>query len=127
TTFAKALGNKLAQSLSLAEAFAGTLASEQRYRTLMEKAPDAISILTLDGTVREVNRSWEVVFGHSAAEAVGSHIDAFASPGHQSGNLQCFHQLVAASIRGSAPRALRRADGSEMLMEFNLSTIEIGG
>src|SRR4029079_12757755 len=127
TTFAKALGNKLAQSLSLAEAFAGTLASEQRYRTLMENAPDAITILTLDGTVREVNRAWEEVFGHSAAEAVGSHIDAFASPGHESGNLQSFHYMAATRIRGSAPVPLRRADSSEMLMEFNLSKIEVGG
>src|SRR5207248_3155294 len=93
----------------------------------MEHANDAISILTPEGIVREVNRSWEEAFGRSRSDAVGRHISEFASPGHERANGDAYRRLTEEGSGRSGPRALRRPDGTEVLMEFSATTVEVGG
>ena len=106
--FARAMGNQMVQSLELADVFARLAASELRYRTLLESASDAIAVLDLDGGVREVNRRWVEVLGRPREEIVGSNIRSFAP-------------------RGNAPTAVKRPDGSQVLMEFAETPMDLGG
>src|SRR5215813_1368706 len=54
--------------------------SEQRYRELFENAGDIIVILTLDGTVTDVNRGAEVLVGRLREETIGRHFNDFLTP-----------------------------------------------
>ncbi|HKA53273.1 MAG TPA: PAS domain-containing sensor histidine kinase [Candidatus Binatia bacterium] len=54
--------------------------SEQRYRELFENAGDMIVILTLDGTVTDVNRGAEVLVGRLREETIGRHFNDFLTP-----------------------------------------------
>jgi len=127
SAFARAIGNQLAQALALADSFARIAASEERYRSLMEHAEDAISILTPDGIIREVNGCWEEVFGRSRADVVGRPISTFDSPGHEQDNSDSYRSLIEGGSGRSGPITLTRADGSELLMEFSVSAIEVAG
>jgi PAS domain S-box-containing protein len=122
--FARAMGNQLVQSMALADSFARIAASEHRYRALMEQAHETISVLTPEGVIREVNRSWEDTFGISRDVAVGLPIGALSMSARDSGD--GLRKPLAETGR-SGRQALRRADGTEVLMEFSATTIEVSG
>jgi PAS domain S-box-containing protein len=123
--FARAMGNQLAQSLDLAKSFARLTASERRYRAVTEAAHEAISILTPDGVIQEVNPSFEAALGLSREHLVGRRIEDFAPAGQQ---LDSGKSLDAAREAGAgpAPVALSRSDGSIVLMEFTSRSVDLG-
>ena len=53
--------------------------SETRYRLLMEESPFGIQVFDTDGTLLEVNKTWETMWGVDA-EAVVGHYNALADP-----------------------------------------------
>jgi PAS domain S-box-containing protein len=53
---------------------------ERLFSAVVESSNDAIITQALDGTVTGWNRAAERVFGHTAAEAVGRHIDLIVPP-----------------------------------------------
>jgi len=118
------MGNQLVQSLALADSFNRIAASEHRYRSLMENAHDTISVLTPEGVIREVNRSWEETFGLSRDVVVGLPISALSMTARDSGDGLRWPLSEAGQ---SGRQSLRRADGTEVLMEFSASTIEVSG
>ncbi len=135
--FARAMGNQLAQSLDLARSFARLTASERRYRAVTEAAHEAISILTPEGVIQEVNPSFEAALGLPRERILGRRFRDFAAPGHDleqraaelgqpreqhgTGNL-----LTPGECGRSAPLSLQRADGSIVLMEFTSRWLELG-
>jgi PAS domain S-box-containing protein len=112
--FAQAMGNQLAQSLGLARLVDRLTASEQRYRTLLESANDAIAVLTPDGVVREVNHRWLEILGRPQGELVGRNIR------------ECVSASWMTSDRTS-PIEISRPDGSTVLVEFSSTTIHLEG
>src|SRR5690606_16470056 len=125
--FARAMGNQLIQSLDLAAAFARLAASEQRYRTLMEHANDAICVLSADGVIRETNRRHEEMLGMSRDEIVGRPLASFAPDDKERTVDPRFHSLMSAARGRAAPVPLRRKDGSEVLVEFSNTPVTIEG
>ncbi|KQW02889.1 PAS domain-containing sensor histidine kinase [Rhizobacter sp. Root1221] len=113
--------------IGLARSFSSLADSEQRYRTLTENAHDAISVLTPDGVIREVNRQFTDTFGYSADQMVGRHIRDFAALGREEKNMQSYGQTVATGSGRTAPVEIRKADGSIVLMEFSNSAVQVGG
>ena len=54
--------------------------AEARYRTLFEHARDAISVLSSDGRVLDVNRRWEEITQRPREELIGKHVTDLAMP-----------------------------------------------
>jgi len=78
-SFARAMGNQLVQSLALSASIESLGASEERYRTLVEHANDAIAVLTTDGVVREGNRRLAALLGVAISELPGTRLPAFVT------------------------------------------------
>jgi PAS domain S-box-containing protein len=123
--FARAMGNQMLQSLALAETFARLSASELRYRTLLDRANDAIAVLDTEGRVREVNRRWEEILGLPREQIVGRGLGEFSADG------QSFALSPEAAPLGGPgseePIVITRADGGVVLMEFAATALELAG
>ena len=85
--------------------------AEQKFRSLLEAAPDAMIISSGDGVINLVNSQVEVMFGFGRMELLGRNIQTLV-PGW--GGL---------SAAGISPKELqaRRKDGTEFPAEINLS------
>lgn len=104
--------------------------SEEKFRLLLESAPDAIVIFDQAGKIVLVNAESQQMFGYSRSELVGKSIQMLLpacelAPG-------CDSQSTAKSIpeawtmgKGHLRTALRK-DGNELSVEISLSTIFIG-
>ena len=127
STFARAMGNQIVLSLELARSMARLSASEQRYRTLLERANDYIAILTPDGIVREVNRRWLQLTGLSQDALVGRHIRDFAPAGKESDNERTYAETAQGTSGRTPSIELVGPDGSIVLMEFSNANVDVGG
>jgi PAS domain S-box-containing protein len=124
--FARAMGNQLAQSLELARSFSRLAESERRYRAVTETAQEAISLLTPDGVIQEVNASFEAALGLPRERIIGRRIRDFLSAGHASQSDDLTEAVALAGL-DSAPIALSRPDASIVLMEFTRRAVDLGG
>jgi PAS domain S-box-containing protein len=125
--FARVLGAQMGQAIGLAHAFTSLAASELRYRTLTENANDAISILTPEGKICEVNRRLTEILGYSTEQLVGRHIRDFAAPGREQENVRSYSQTLAAGGGRTPPLEVRKADGSIALLEFSNTAVQVDG
>jgi PAS domain S-box-containing protein len=123
--FARVLGAQMGQAIGLAQSFSHLAASEQRYRTLSDHASDGITILSLDGVIRESNRRMADMLGYTTKELVGRAIRDFALLGHEHDHERAYRESIAT---GRAPPVeLKKKDGSTVIVEFSTATVEIGG
>ena len=102
-------------------------AAENRYRMLFEHANDAIALLAPDGAILEANHRWPELLGAGRDQLVGRHFQDFAKAGADRGAFEDFQRVLAAGVGRSVPVPLGRADGSVLMLEFSISTVEIAG
>jgi PAS domain S-box-containing protein len=124
--FARAMGNQLAQSLDLARSFARLMASERRYRAVTEAAHEAISILSPDGVILEVNHSFELALGLARELIVGHRISDFSPAGQPSNDSDWAEISAGIAGAGPGPLSLQKPDGSIVLMEFTSRGVDLG-
>ena len=90
---------------------------------IVESSDDAIIGKTLTGEITSWNASAELIYGYSAAEAVGRHISMLAPPGHQDE----FDELLATIARGERVRHLetvrQRKDGELIDVSVTISPV----
>ncbi len=102
--------------------------NEIKLKTIFENANDEIIYMDLDGTILEVNKKVEDIFGYSPKEVVGKKY--YEVEPYRGDNLQEVDSLVKTLTGG--PAALRqfaskRKDGSEVIVETNTSLIKEDG
>ena len=102
--------------------------SEQKFRDLLENAPDAIVIVNQSGTIQLVNAQTEKLFGYERSELVGMAVETLV-PQRLQHQHSSHRKEYAQSPRPRAMEAgldlyARRKDGTEFPVEISLSPLE---
>lgn len=103
-------------------------AAEERFRGLLEAAPDAMVIVDGAGTIRLVNAQTEALFGHRREELLGQSVEMLVPRrlrGHHTlhRNAYAANRQVRPMGAGLDLHGLRR-DGTEFPVEISLSPLE---
>lgn len=110
-----------------ADELAEARATEQKFRGLVESAPDAIVVVDPNGAIVLVNRQTEALFGYPRGELLGQAVEILI-PGHlrerhlvhRSGYL---HTPGIRPMGSGIDLTARRKDGSELPVEISLSPL----
>ncbi len=106
--------------------------SEERFRTIVASAKDAIICMRAPGTIYLWNKKAEEMFGYPAAEAMGRELHVFIAPERYQekarAGLTAFFQTGTGAVVGKTVEvyALRK-DGTEFPIELSISPMQIHG
>lgn len=100
---------------------------------LLDDAPDAILIADKEGTIRFWNRGAELIFGHTAAEALGQSLDLIIPENLRARHGEGYRRVMASGETKyqtgllSSPGIAK--DGSRISLEFSIVLLcdEAGG
>jgi PAS domain S-box-containing protein len=102
--------------------------AEEKFRALLEAAPDAMVIASSDGRIAVVNAQAEKLFGYTRDELIGQLVERLIPGRFQAGHVghrQHYVREPKARAMGSDLELLAvRKDGSEFPVEISLSPIE---
>ena len=102
--------------------------ADQKFKALLESAPDAIIIVKYDGSIMLVNSQAEKIFGYQREELLGKDIEILVPerfrgkhPGHRT---DFFKNPHARAMGAGFDLAGKRKDGKEFPLEIRLSPLE---
>lgn len=102
--------------------------ANQRFRELIENAPDGILQVDATGRILLSNRTAETLFGYADDELLGRCVDDLVPEAHRTGHAE--HRVSFAKAGVARPMGLgldlyaRRKDGSEFPVEISLSPVK---
>lgn len=103
---------------------------QQIYTTLFEGAPDAILFADREGIIQLWNRGAELIFGYSAAEAIGQSLDLVIPEKLQQRHKDGYGKVMGsgATEYGSALLSVpaQHKDGSRLFSDFSIVMIKDG-
>ena len=102
--------------------------SEEKFRALLEAAPDAIVIVDEHGRIELVNAQAEQLFGYQRAEMVGASIELLvperARVAHVNHRSHYRDSAVTRPMAAGLDLTARRKDGTELPVEISLSPVK---
>ncbi|HET8644508.1 MAG TPA: PAS domain S-box protein, partial [Vicinamibacteria bacterium] len=102
------------------------VASEGRYRALMEHANDAILIIEPQGRILEVNRATERVLGRPRDEIVGQQYPAFVVPEEREEVRDLTRRFPQERVFRVKSRHLLRPQGPPVAVEVSTALVPVG-
>lgn len=101
-----------------------TPGNEWLYKSIVEKAPDAMIFADKDGIIRLWNAGAEAMFGYSAAEAIGKSLDIIVPENLRARHWEGYHRTMATGDTKYGKDLLAvpgiRKDGSRISLEFSI-------
>ena len=101
--------------------------SEQRFRQVVESAPDGLAMVDASGHMVLVNTGMESIFGYTRVEMLGNTIEMLMPERHRSAHGALFQgyleEPTARDMAGRRELYARRKDGSEFPVEIGLNPI----
>lgn len=101
-------------------------ASEARFRSLVDRAIDAIFTVDLNGAVTSINAAFETMTGWNASEVLGKNFKEFLHPDDLVQGLQRFQSVVEGATTSLIEFRIRDAHGSYIVVE-STATPEFAG
>ncbi len=102
-------------------------ASEERLRTLMEKVPDGVSVLALDGRILYANPAICAMLGYSAEELTSRRVSDFQHPEDRARAAERIKALFQGAPESPAQYRLIHKDGGDVTTEITSRVIEFEG
>lgn len=93
------------------------MASERRFRSLVQNSSDLVTILAPDGTITYVSDSAERIVGYSPAELIGTSLLDYLDHTHLDHVRQLLRTNGKPDVTGPIEFSLRRPDGSAIWLE----------
>jgi PAS domain S-box-containing protein len=123
--FARTLAAQFGQTVALGQSLSRLAASEERYRTLMEQAHDAILFLDTSQRILTANRQAERLLLRPGHLIEGRSFREFVAPPADEGADTATGALAMASV-AVVERELSRADGTRVPVELSASLVRLG-
>jgi protein-histidine pros-kinase len=102
--------------------------SEDKFRALLEAAPDAMVIVNEHGRIELVNAQAEQLFGYDRSQLVGQSVEMLVPVGARDAHVGQRHGYMRAPttrpMGAGAELHARRSDGSEIPVEISLSPLQ---
>lgn len=108
-----------------------TTSSEWLYKSIVEKAPDAMIFADREGIIRLWNLGAEAMFGYTAAEAVGKTLDIIIPENLRARHWEGYKQTMATGETKYGKDLLAvpgiRKDGTRISLEFSIMLLRDEG
>src|SRR4051794_18237880 len=98
-------------------------ADEQRFRSIIEAAPEAILSLSPEGVIETWNPGAEQLFGYSAEEAIGMHVLRLAPREYRTKALQLLHRVIEGEVFEDLEARRLARDGRVVSVAMNIAPI----
>lgn len=128
-TLAAKRAREAAMNATLRQEITGRMASEAKFRQLVESAPDALVIVDQQGAIVLVNKQAELMFGYPRGELLGQQVEILIPQReralHPKHRAEYAETLQARAMGTGHELAGQRKDGTEFPVEVSLAPIRV--